>query len=96
LAHVAHQVAAESTTRSSDGKVSALLNSTSDYGNRNGSGSGNTTSSSIHQFSQAEKSAFVKHINTVLAGVPELNATIPVDPETHDIFDAVKDGVLLW
>jgi hypothetical protein len=54
-----------------------------------------TTSSSVHAFSAAEKTAFVKHINKVLANVKELNNKLPLNPDTNDIFDAVKDGLLL-
>ena len=53
-------------------------------------------SSSIHAFSQAEKMAFVKHINASLAGQPELADRLPLDPESNDIFVAVTDGILLW
>jgi hypothetical protein len=51
---------------------------------------------SIHAFSRAEKTAFVKHINKVLEHVPELSDRLPIDPESNDIFEVVKDGVLLW
>lgn len=52
--------------------------------------------SSIHAFSQAEKTAFVKHINEVLAGQKELKKKLPLNPKSDDIFQAVKDGLLLW
>ena len=48
--------------------------------------------SSVHAFNEAEKVAFVKHINKTLEEYPELS----VAPETNAIFDVVKDGVLLW
>ena len=56
----------------------------------------NQNSSSFHAFSQAEKTAFVKHINEALVGQRELSDKLPLDPESNDIFKAVTDGILLW
>lgn len=80
LASVARQVAQESTKIKPTTSIPSTLPGTQ----------------SVHQFSQAEKTAFVKHINTVLGGHAELESVIPVDPNTNDIFEAVKDGILLW
>lgn len=52
--------------------------------------------SSIHAFSEAEKAAFVKHINESLSSFPELSSKLPINPSSNDIFEAVKDGILLW
>ncbi|KAI3646439.1 hypothetical protein MP228_009367 [Amoeboaphelidium protococcarum] len=52
-------------------------------------------SQSYHGISQAEKTAFVKHINQVLADCTELAEKLPIDPLSDNIFAAVKDGVLL-
>jgi hypothetical protein len=52
--------------------------------------------SSVHAFSAAEKTAFVKHINAVLKAALELKAILPIDPASNDIFTVVRDGILLW
>jgi hypothetical protein len=54
------------------------------------------STSSIHAFSQAEKMAFVKHINAALSTQSALKDRLPLDPESNDIFGAVRDGILLW
>ncbi len=48
--------------------------------------------SSVHAFCNAELVAFDKHNNKALEGCPEL----PLPLEDDAIFDAVKDGILLW
>jgi hypothetical protein len=51
---------------------------------------------SIHAFSKAEKCAFVRHINAALFNDGDLAGRIPIDPSTDAIFEAVRDGILLW
>jgi hypothetical protein len=44
----------------------------------------------------AERSAFVRFINDTLAGADNcLGVQLPLDPCTNEIFDVVRDGVLL-
>ena len=50
----------------------------------------------MHAFSDAERNAFVRHINQVLHDDPDLAAILPIDPMTNDIFQFVRDGLLLW
>ncbi|KAI3659330.1 hypothetical protein MP638_003204 [Amoeboaphelidium occidentale] len=50
---------------------------------------------SKHAFTESEKTAFVKHINKVLDECPELSHVLPINPASGDIFEAVKDGILL-
>jgi hypothetical protein len=52
--------------------------------------------SSRHAFSDAEKSAFVRHINATLKHDEALRARLPIDPASDAIFDAIRDGILLW
>ena len=42
--------------------------------------------------------AFSSHINYVLADDPWLTKSgiLPIDPTTMALFDAVKDGILVW
>ena len=54
-----------------------------------------SSNSSFHAFSEAEKTAFVKHINTVLENDSDLMDKLPIDPASNDIFEQVRDGVLL-
>lgn len=50
----------------------------------------------VHSYSEGEKIGFVEHINEALGEDPELNADLPIDPNTMDIFDVVAKGVVLW
>lgn len=54
-----------------------------------------TLDNSVHAFSDAERSAFVRHINSKLAGNPHVSHLLPLNPDNNDIFGAVKDGILL-
>jgi hypothetical protein len=49
-----------------------------------------------HSFSQEEKEAFCDHINEVLKNDPHLAKILPVSSEGNALFDACKDGKLLW
>lgn len=48
-----------------------------------------------HSYTQDETEAFADHINTVLQDDKHLKHLLPLkDPK--DLFEATKDGVLLW
>jgi hypothetical protein len=51
---------------------------------------------SVHTYSQEEKRGIVEHINSILKNDPHLEGKIPIDPSSDAIFEAVKDGVLIW
>lgn len=53
------------------------------------------STSSVHIFSNAERTAFVKHINHVLADVSYLTGRLPLNPQSNEIFEAVKDGLII-
>ena len=46
-------------------------------------------------FSEEERTAYVKVINSSLADDPVCKKYLPIDPSTNEIFDRIKDGVLL-
>lgn len=46
--------------------------------------------------SVAERTAFVKHINAALKDVSELKTVLPLNPNSDEIFEVIKPGVLLW
>lgn len=46
-------------------------------------------------FSDDEKIAFSEHINNCLEGDPHLNALLPLDPNSMDLFSASSDGILM-
>eukprot|EP00003_Mantamonas_plastica_P016617 TRINITY_DN2772_c0_g2_i1.p2 TRINITY_DN2772_c0_g2~~TRINITY_DN2772_c0_g2_i1.p2 ORF type:complete len:638 (-),score=261.76 TRINITY_DN2772_c0_g2_i1:38-1951(-) len=48
-----------------------------------------------HSFAEEEKEAFVEYINDALGSDEDLAGRFPIDPESMDIFDACKDGILL-
>jgi plastin-1 len=50
---------------------------------------------SSHSFTEEEKVAFVQHINSELMGDKDLERLLPIDSSGMDVFEAVKDGVLL-
>uniref|UniRef100_A0A0D9VKA9 Calponin-homology (CH) domain-containing protein n=1 Tax=Leersia perrieri TaxID=77586 RepID=A0A0D9VKA9_9ORYZ len=69
-----------------------------------GGGGGGKTSSSflksstttlLHNLNQAEKSSYVAHINTYLGEDPFLKKYLPIEPTGSQLFDLVRDGVLL-
>lgn len=49
-----------------------------------------------NEVSVAEKTAFVKHINATLNHIKDLSNVLPLDPNSDEIFEAVKSGILLW
>ena len=50
---------------------------------------------SFSTFSQEEKIAYVKVINNALADDDVCKKYLPIDPESNDIFERLKDGVIL-
>lgn len=54
------------------------------------------TPTSPRRFPTEEKRTIVKRINEVLKDDPDLQAVIPINPDSMDIFEELRDGVLLW
>lgn len=54
-----------------------------------------STTTLVHVISETEKASFVAHINNCLGEDPFLKHFLPIDPSTNQLFDLVKDGVLL-
>ncbi|KQK18479.1 fimbrin-4 isoform X2 [Brachypodium distachyon] len=54
-----------------------------------------STTTLLHNPNQAEKSSYVAHINAYLADDPFLKKYLPLDPAGNDLFDLVRDGVVL-
>ena len=46
-------------------------------------------------FSEEERTAYVKIINSSLADDPVCKKYLPIDPDSNEVFDRIKDGVLL-
>ena len=46
-------------------------------------------------FSEEERTAYVKVINSSLANDPVCQKYLPIDPDSNEVFDRIKDGVLL-
>jgi plastin-1 len=55
-----------------------------------------STTTLLHNLNQAEKSSYVAHINTYLREDPFLKKYLPIEPTDNQLFDLVRDGVLLW
>ncbi|KAL8525970.1 hypothetical protein ACS0TY_015258 [Phlomoides rotata] len=53
------------------------------------------TSALLHTISESEKASYVAHINNYLAEDKFLKRYLPIDPTTDDLFEIVKDGVLI-
>ncbi|KAF5182770.1 Fimbrin-1 [Thalictrum thalictroides] len=54
-----------------------------------------TTTTLLHTIIESEKSSYVAHINSYLGEDPFLMKYLPINPATNELFDLVKDGVLL-
>jgi plastin-1 len=52
-------------------------------------------SGTTHTINEEEKTEFTKHINSVLAGDPDVGDRIPIPTDTFQIFDECKDGLIL-
>ena len=46
-------------------------------------------------YSDAEKNRYAKMINKILAGDPDCGSRIPIDPSNDDLYDKLRDGVIL-
>ncbi|KAH9794127.1 fimbrin-2 [Citrus sinensis] len=53
------------------------------------------TTTLLHTISESEKASYVAHINNYLAGDEFLKKYLPIDSSSNDLFEIVKDGVLL-
>ncbi|KAL1533020.1 fimbrin-2-like [Salvia divinorum] len=53
------------------------------------------TSTLFHTISESEKASYVAHINNYLAKDEFLKKYLPLDSATNDLFEIVKDGVLI-
>lgn len=49
----------------------------------------------LHTVGEPEKQCYVNHINSFLGDDPFLQQFLPMNPKTNELFDLVKDGVLL-
>ncbi|KAF3331313.1 fimbrin-4-like protein [Carex littledalei] len=54
-----------------------------------------TTTTLLHHINENEKSSYVAHINSYLGEDPFLKKYLPMDPASDDLFNLVRDGVLL-
>lgn len=54
------------------------------------------TTTLLHTIYQSEKGSFVQHINRYLKDDPFLKQFLPLDPHSNELYELVKDGVLLW
>ncbi|KAL8140491.1 hypothetical protein V2J09_006512 [Rumex salicifolius] len=54
-----------------------------------------STTTLLHIISETEKATYVNHINKCLADDTFLQQFLPIDPSTNQLFELVKDGVLL-
>lgn len=53
------------------------------------------SASSFSTFSEEERTAYVKVINTVLKDDADCQKYLPIDPDSMDIFPVMKDGIIL-
>ena len=53
-------------------------------------------SSTRHTVNEAEKHAYVAHINAFLAKDSYFGSRLPIHPEGDEVFEVVNKGVLLW
>ncbi|GAV70746.1 CH domain-containing protein [Cephalotus follicularis] len=53
------------------------------------------TTTLLHTISESEKASYIAHINNYLAQDDFLRKYLPIDPLSNDLFEIVKDGVLL-
>ena len=49
----------------------------------------------LQTFSEEERSAYVKIINSSLSDDPICKKYLPIDPDSNEVFDRIKNGVLL-
>ena len=49
----------------------------------------------VRPYSDLEKNRYAKLINKALKDDPDVGGRIPIDPETDELYDKIKDGVIL-
>lgn len=54
------------------------------------------TTEHLDSINKSEKTLYVAHINSYLRDDKFLKKYLPLDPETDDLFNLAKDGVLIW
>ncbi|XP_038972766.1 fimbrin-5-like isoform X1 [Phoenix dactylifera] len=54
-----------------------------------------TTTTLLHTINESEKASYVAHINSYLGEDSFLKKYLPLDPASNDLFNLVRDGVLL-
>lgn len=54
-----------------------------------------STTTVKHNINESEKASYVSHINNYLGDDPFLRKYLPLEPTSNDVFDLVKNGVLL-
>jgi plastin-1 len=55
-----------------------------------------STTTLLHVINESEKTSYVNHINNFLKEDPFLKNFLPLDPASNELFNLVRDGVLLW
>ncbi|KAL8226438.1 hypothetical protein R6Q57_016270 [Mikania cordata] len=82
-----------------DGFLRAYINlqseATKKIGNSKNASSLIKASTTLHTVHHSEKEVYVAHINSHLRDDPFMKQFLPIDPSTNQLFDLVKDGVLL-
>ncbi|EGV63917.1 hypothetical protein CANTEDRAFT_113944 [Yamadazyma tenuis ATCC 10573] len=56
---------------------------------------GGKTSGTTHTINDEERIEFTRHVNSVLAGDPDVGSRLPFDTNTFQIFDECRDGLVL-
>ena len=54
------------------------------------------TTMTLFTISESEKASYVDQIYSYLGDDPFMKQFLPIDPATKDLFNLMKDGVLLW
>jgi len=54
-----------------------------------------SASGGMHSYAKEEITAFASHLNYCLGDDAHLDYLMPIDPETMDLFEKVKDGILI-
>ncbi|XP_076911147.1 fimbrin-1-like [Bidens hawaiensis] len=89
----------EGTKLDFDGFLKAYLNlqaqATKKIGNSKNASSFLQKSTTVHTVQNSEKEVYVAHINSYLRDDPFMKQFLPIDPSTNQLYELVKDGVLL-
>ncbi|ODV91950.1 hypothetical protein CANCADRAFT_63363 [Tortispora caseinolytica NRRL Y-17796] len=54
-----------------------------------------SSAGSTHTINEEERSEFTRHINSVLAGDPDIGSRLPIPTDSFQIFDECRDGLVL-